>query len=77
MGRWETESHKKLPNLEQSHPGTCDQVPHISGRAIEGQRNGCGWWGFRDGDRAVGEIVDFRSVKGGSLTVELFCSRKG
>lgn len=21
MGRWETESHKKLPKLEQSHPG--------------------------------------------------------
>lgn len=76
-GRWETESHKKLPNLEQSHPRVRWQGPQISGRAVVGQRNGCGWWGSRDGDRAVGEIVDFRSAEGGSLTVELSCPPEG
>ena len=77
MGRWETKSPKKLPTWRRATLGTGDQVPQVSGRATVGQRNGCGWWGSRDGDRAVEETVDFRFVKGGSLIVELFCPWKG
>lgn len=48
MGRrWETESHKKLPNLEQSHPRALLQGPQISERLSWGRSYRHGWWGQR------------------------------